>query len=91
MEAYAFVSKLLKGANVKTTAITIEITVSIKGDTKVETIRISSNDYQVATHKIEIALGARDTESLTKELNQQSQSELTLHKAPLVGFEPSTP
>ena len=54
-----------------------EITVSAtKGETKVETKGFSGNDCQAATRCLEIALGARDSESLTSEFYQQARSEL---------------
>ena len=56
---------------------TIEITVSTKGETKVETTGFTGNDCQAATRSLEIALGARQAESLTTEFFQQAQSELT--------------
>jgi hypothetical protein len=72
MAVSAFVSKWLKGVNVKT----IEITVSAKGETKVETKGFSGNDCQAATRSLELALGARQSESLTSEFYQQARSEL---------------
>jgi hypothetical protein len=52
----------------------IEITVSIKGDTKVETKGFGS-DCQEATRSLELALGARESESLKSEFYQQARSE----------------
>ncbi len=72
MAVSAFVSKLLKGATMKT----IEITVSAKGETKVETKGFTGNDCQSATRNLELALGARQSESLTSEFYQQARSEL---------------
>ena len=72
MAVSAFVFKSLKGANVKT----IEITVSTKGETKVETKGFTGNDCQAATRNLELALGARQSESLKSEFYQQARSEL---------------
>ena len=55
---------------------TIEITVSIKGETKLETKGFSGNDCKAATHSLELALGARQAESLKSEFYQQARSEL---------------
>lgn len=55
---------------------TIEITVSAKGETKVETKGFTGNDCQVASRNLELALGARQTESLKGEFYQQVRSEL---------------
>lgn len=54
----------------------IEITVSINGETKVETNGFSGNDCQEATRSLELALGARQSESLKSEFYQQARSEL---------------
>ena len=51
---------------------TIEITVSPKGETKVETKGFSGSDCQAATRSIELALGARESESLKSEFYQQA-------------------
>ena len=72
MAVSAFVSMSLKGANVKT----IEITVSAKGETKVETKGFTGNDCQAATRNLELALGVRQSESLKSEFYQQARSEL---------------
>jgi hypothetical protein len=72
MEVSAFASKSLKGENVKT----IEITVSAKGETKVETKGFTGNDCQAASRKLELALGARQSESLKSEFYQQARAEL---------------
>jgi len=72
MAVSEFASKSPKGANVKT----IEITVSAKGETKVETKGFTGNDCQAATRSLELALGARQSESLKSEFYQQAQSEL---------------
>ena len=55
---------------------TIEITVSAKGETKVETKGFTGNDCQAATRSLELALGARQSESLKSEFYQQAHSEL---------------
>ena len=55
---------------------TIEITVSPKGETKVETKGFSGSDCQAATRSIEAALGARESESLTNEFYQQAIASL---------------
>ena len=55
---------------------TIEITVSATGETKVETKGFTGNDCQSATRSLEIALGARQSESLKSEYYQQARSEL---------------
>jgi len=55
---------------------TIEITVSPKGETKVETKGFSGSDCQAATRSIELALGARESESLTSEFYQQANVSL---------------
>ena len=55
---------------------TIEITVSPKGETKVETKGFSGSDCQAATRSIEAALGARESESLTSEFYQQANVSL---------------
>ena len=57
-------------------AKTIEITVSAKGETKVETKGFAGNDCQAATRNLELALGSRQTESLKSEFYQQARSEL---------------
>jgi Protein of unknown function (DUF2997) len=72
MAVFAFVSKSLKGANVKT----IEITVSVKGETRVESKGFTGNDCQAATRSLELALGARQSESLKSEFYQPARSEL---------------
>ena len=72
MAVSAFASKSPKGVNVKT----IEITVSTTGETKVETKGFSGNDCQAATRSLELALGARQSESLKSEFYQQARSEL---------------
>ena len=72
MAVFAFASKSLRGANVKI----IEITVSIKGETKVETKGFAGSDCQEATRSLELALGARESESLKSEYYQQARSEL---------------
>ena len=72
MVVFAFVSKSPKGAIVKT----IEITVSAKGETKVETKGFTGNDCQAATRNLELALGARQSESLKSEFYQPARSEL---------------
>jgi hypothetical protein len=72
MAVFAFASKSLKGANVKI----IEITVSIKGETKVETKGFFGSDCQEATRSLELALGARESESLKGEFYMQAHSEL---------------
>ena len=55
---------------------TIEITVSAKGETKVETKDFTGNDCQAATRSLELALGARQSESLKSEFYHQAHSEL---------------
>jgi len=55
---------------------TIEITVSPKGETKVETKGFSGSDCQAATRSIELALSARESESLTSEFYQQANVSL---------------
>ena len=55
---------------------TIEITVSTTGETKVETKGFTGNDCQAATRSLELALGARQSESLKGEFYQQARSEL---------------
>ena len=55
---------------------TIEITVSTKGETKVETKGFTGNDCQAATRNRELALGARKSEALKGEFYQQARSEL---------------
>ena len=55
---------------------TIEITVSPKGETKVETKGFSGSDCQTATRSIEAALGARESESLKSEFYQQANVSL---------------
>lgn len=72
MVVFAFAFNSPKGAKVKT----IEITVSIKGETKVETKGFSGSDCQEATRSLELALGARESESLKSEYYQQARSEL---------------
>ena len=55
---------------------TIEITVSAKGETKVETKGFTGNDCQASTRSLELALGARQSESLKSEFYQQARSDL---------------
>ena len=55
---------------------TIEITVTAKGDTKVETKGFTGNECQAATHILELALGTRQSESLTSDFYQQARTEL---------------
>jgi hypothetical protein len=76
MEVFVFVSRSLKGANVNTTSKTIEITVSINGETKVETKGFTGNDCQNATRSLELALGVRQSESLKGEFFVQAHSGL---------------
>ncbi len=59
-----------------TTAKTIEITVSAKGETKVETKGFTGIDCQRASRNLELALGVRESESLTSDFYQQAHAEL---------------
>ena len=62
-----------------TTTKTIEVTVSTTGETKVETKGFSGSECQTASRALELALGARQTESLKSEFYQQARSELEQH------------
>ena len=59
-----------------TTSKTIEITVSAKGETKVETKGFNGNACQAASRNLELALGVRESESLSSEFYLQAQAEL---------------
>ena len=65
-----------------TTTKTIEITVSIKGDVKVETKGFVGNECRESTRSLELALGARQSESLKSEFYQQVPSELHQNAKP---------
>lgn len=54
---------------------TIEITVSTKGETKVETKGFSGSDCQAASRSLELALGVRQSESLTSDFYQSTRTE----------------
>ena len=58
---------------------TIEITVSVTGETKVETKGFSGSECRAASRALELALGARQSESLKSDFYQEARSELEQH------------
>jgi hypothetical protein len=59
----------------------IEITVSPKGETRVETRGFSGGECREASRFVEQALGQRTAETMTAEFYQTQQTEQQLHQS----------